>query len=846
MARKNRLFAKLASDVDTSGNLAASGIQSAALDTGVTVYATRASLPTSGNTAGDQAYVTGNNRLYIWNGSGWYNIALLNVAPSIQSVLDSGGGTTPFSLAIDGTATTITITAADSDGDPITYSATSDSGFSGLATLSQADNVFTITPFSQDSATTSSGTITFTATDGINVASSGIQTFTLSFLSALWDETVLSIGTSSTNGLTNSTFIDDGANSLTVTPTGNSTQSSFHPFLDYYSVHMPSGATASVPGTNLAPGTSEFCYEGWVYITDNTQAIMFISQWNNGSGQHGPFITGGQLWFYRGNYGSGEAYKRTTTTIPLNTWTHIAITRDSSNVWRFFFDGVEQSTSITSAGSVAWSDSINLTSTQTVYLGGNSNYNNNEVYLSNLRLVIGDAVYTSNFTPPTEPLTAITGTALLCYKDNRLIDNSANNLTITSTTARVRAFNPFGQLSEYAPRQQKGSAYFDGNGDFVTIAGDGVNNLFTLGTGDWTAELWYYREGTGTQQYGDANIITTATPTDAVGFAVLDRGGTYAVLAGAGSGWAFNTSTGVPMKHGQWTHIAFVHTNSNTFTLYENGIQVWTGTNTVSLTNPNDALTFGGRGGSLTQYFLGYISDVRFYKGTAQYTGNFTPPTAPHNDSAATAYVPCDNLGIYDKTGNNTLILAGNTSTSTTQTKFATTSMYFDGTGDTAYIAGGASHKFNIGGITHWTAEFWCNTTASGHQRLLTFHGPENWGLIKPVAQTTGIEWNHFGPGAAFTSGAGTLPANTWTHVALVRNGSTITCYLNGTSAGSTTSIPTSGAYEVWIGSSTGSYARSDTNGYFENVQFLSGVAKYTTNFTPPTQTQGRTYQAES
>ena len=225
MARKNRLFAKLASDVDTSGNLAASGIQSAALDTGVTVYATRASLPTSGNTAGDQAYVTGNNRLYIWNGSGWYNIALLNVAPSIQSVLDSGGGTTPFSLAIDGTATTITITAADSDGDPITYSATSDSGFSGLATLSQADNVFTITPFSQDSATTSSGTITFTATDGINVASSGIQTFTLSFLSALWDETVLSIGTSSTNGLTNSTFIDDGANSLTVTPTGNSTQS---------------------------------------------------------------------------------------------------------------------------------------------------------------------------------------------------------------------------------------------------------------------------------------------------------------------------------------------------------------------------------------------------------------------------------------------------------------------------------------------------------------------------------------------------------------------------------------------------------------------------------------------
>ena len=183
MARKNRLFAKLATDVDTSGNLQASGIQSEALDVGVTVYATRASLPSSGNTSGDQAYVTENNRLYIWNGSGWYNIALLNVAPSIQSVLDSDGGTTPFALATDGTATTITITAQDSDGDTLTYTASADSDFNGLATLSQDANVFTITPFSEDSATTTSGTITFSVTDGINTATPGAQTFSLEFTS---------------------------------------------------------------------------------------------------------------------------------------------------------------------------------------------------------------------------------------------------------------------------------------------------------------------------------------------------------------------------------------------------------------------------------------------------------------------------------------------------------------------------------------------------------------------------------------------------------------------------------------------------------------------------------------
>src|SRR6056300_142572 len=179
---RSRAFSKLAKDVDTSGNITTEGIASdVELGGGITVYASAASLPVSGNTAGDQAFVTETGRLYIFSGVGWYNVALINNTPIIQSVLDSNSGTTPFTLATDGTATTITITATDSDGETITYNATADSDFGGLATISQASNVFTITPFSQDSATTSSGTITFTATDGVNVASSGIQTFTLAF-----------------------------------------------------------------------------------------------------------------------------------------------------------------------------------------------------------------------------------------------------------------------------------------------------------------------------------------------------------------------------------------------------------------------------------------------------------------------------------------------------------------------------------------------------------------------------------------------------------------------------------------------------------------------------------------
>ena len=97
---------------------------------GTTVYSTAGDLPVSGNSAGDQAYVSGNNRLYIWNGTGWYNIALVNTTPSIS------GANAAYNLATDGTATTVTITATDPEGLPITYSIASDTS-GNVATVTQ-------------------------------------------------------------------------------------------------------------------------------------------------------------------------------------------------------------------------------------------------------------------------------------------------------------------------------------------------------------------------------------------------------------------------------------------------------------------------------------------------------------------------------------------------------------------------------------------------------------------------------------------------------------------------------------------------------------------------------------
>ena len=110
---------------------------------GVTVYATKEDLPSSGLTSGDQAYVTANSRFYISNGSGWYNVALINATPSLT--IDPTGS---IALSTEGATTTITLTATDSDNAlaGLTYSVESDGSFGGLATISQDSSVFTITP----------------------------------------------------------------------------------------------------------------------------------------------------------------------------------------------------------------------------------------------------------------------------------------------------------------------------------------------------------------------------------------------------------------------------------------------------------------------------------------------------------------------------------------------------------------------------------------------------------------------------------------------------------------------------------------------------------------------------
>jgi len=147
-------------------------------DAGTTAVDTFAELQAAPVVAGKTVLVRNTNKLYINTGTGWYVVGqVTNESPTAITGLDA-----TYSLATDGTATVITMVSTDPEGFPLTWSHAVTTGTLGsTATITNVDNVFTITP-STTEADAGVFSVTFSASDG-NQASTSVSAFTLSFSS---------------------------------------------------------------------------------------------------------------------------------------------------------------------------------------------------------------------------------------------------------------------------------------------------------------------------------------------------------------------------------------------------------------------------------------------------------------------------------------------------------------------------------------------------------------------------------------------------------------------------------------------------------------------------------------
>ena len=643
-------------------------------------------------------------------------------------------------------------------------------------------------------------------------------------LTAVTNTSLLTLQTNQPH--TNNTFLDNSSNALAITRTGNTTQGSFSPYGANWSNYFDGTgqafySTSVFSGANF--GTGDFTIEMWAMWTSAATANNTIFELTGTTRLiFGRTTTGIRL--HIANNGPERGY---ATTIPLNTWNHLAIVKNSGTI-KVYLNGVS---------GTSFADSTNWATT-TFYLSRNSDGAevSSAYYMSNLRVVKGTAVYTANFTPPTSPLTAIAGTTLLTCQSPSFVDNSpdAYALTILGTPS-TQKFSPFSLVTQTPITHSVG---FDGTGDYLTLPSS--SNL-VLGSGDFCVEMWYYQ-----QANAFAALFSNAVSSgggDAQFEIQIASSTFYPTLMGWAT--AFLTSN-VASTPNAWNHIA-VCRSGTTLSMFLNGTRVATTTTSNNFSSTN-SFHISRQAAGAAAYINGYISNLRVVKGSSVYTPSATTiavPTQPLTAVANTQLLTCQSSTLIDNSVNQFAITAvgdakprrfnpfGSTTSSAqdyTPAVFGS-SAYFDGSGND-YLSIANSTNLNLNS-NDFTIESWWYPIASSDQNIIAkwWTGGNQW-----VVQWRGAGYFRFAVNSSTLSDFSvTLPLNSWCHFAFVRRGTSLNFYFNGVKH---SAVGTLGSITATTDITTiGQFANSGTenlSGYLSDMRVVIGSALYLNSFTPP------------
>jgi hypothetical protein len=174
-----------------------------------------------------------------------------------------------------------------------------------------------------------------------------------------------------------------------------------------------------------AIGTDEFTIEMWVNPGEtsftNNRRLIRIGPNNNANNLQ--ILYNAEKSNFEVDNGTNELINPGITTVATQSWSHVALTRQGTDNLKLFVNGVEDTATTTSAD----------ISQTTVQIGDDSTVSSVGLtgFISNLRIIKGTALYTSNFIPPTRKLTKLPGTVLLCCQDPDNPLTEATGKTIT-------------------------------------------------------------------------------------------------------------------------------------------------------------------------------------------------------------------------------------------------------------------------------------------------------------------------------------------------------------------------------------------------------------------------------
>ena len=213
-----------------------------------------------------------------------------------------------------------------------------------------------------------------------------------------------------------------------------------------------------------------------------------------------------------------------------------------------------------------------------------------------------------------------------------LVNNSNNGQFLMSVASTTSPFvNPTLTIGSAVSTQSVSPFVGGGNSylfsqsvnSFISTPG---SSDWAVGTGNFTIE-WFARLSGGTfPRAFSIGTYPSATIANSI------EGGTFYYWAN--SGVRYSNSAGTTLN--TWVHWAIVR-QSNVTKIYKDGTQLGSQiTDNNNITNTSTALTIGNETTKSTgASFVGYLTNFRWVKGLAVYTGNFTKPTSALTATAA-------------------------------------------------------------------------------------------------------------------------------------------------------------------------------------------------------------------
>ena len=637
-----------------------------------------------------------------------------------------------------------------------------------------------------------------------------------------------------TNLGTNSNFTDSSY-THTITASGDVFQTSFSPFsrpdgewsvsfdaAESVVVSMPT----SFPFSTDTAASDNFTIEAWVFQSTRptyrqfdyeSPAIFAIGDVYLNFG----ITATGKLMMNSFDASYNRRYLYSTNDVPLATWTHVAAVVSTGAVLKLYINGILEATG-------TWYGFENGRNGTYDHHIGRAKQNTNTGFdgnISNLRVVNSSAVYnTSGFTPPTSALTAITDTVLLACQSNRFVDNStsARLLTPYNLNAKISADSPFVATGGYDPAVNGASGYFyNANAAGGNYISSSSSSDFAFGTGDFTVDLWYYLEDNPTWR----NLIDQSY--NSLGIAIwIDANRELNFFPSASNG--SQCTSNANLWNNEWNHVALVR-DSGVTRLYANGVSGPTYSDSNDYTSTDGFKVSSDYNAGFA--FEGYVSNVRFIKGTAVYTSDFTPPTSPTTAITNTVLLlnMADGGAIDVSDGKLDMQLFGSART-TTSSKFGTTSLDLPSTADYAFIEDGFP---TMNG--NFTIECWINPTdiSAGARNIYDLNRSSD--VSAPVLLQSGATV-YLRMNSIQIHTGDVLTANTWHHVALVRNNGVYELFVDGVSTGTYTDAGTEINSNLWIGRKWFDSSENYTGfvGYIDEFR-ISAVARYVENFDVPT-----------